>query len=156
MPGRRKQEILLADKLNVDTGGTDVGKKLWKMHQDDEQKAVNNHKEGFCWKCEKKKSVAATLFNVCAHCRRNRGHEFLLVAVADKGWDMCYFCSRYTWDIKQMNARLCYECHGKVRETMKNFRKAGGTTKVDPFWKSMRRKGGKDFLMGEGYSKESL
>jgi hypothetical protein len=35
----------LADKLDVNTGGTDVGKKLWKMHQADEQKAVNNHKE---------------------------------------------------------------------------------------------------------------
>jgi len=144
----------LADKLRLDSGGTDVGKKIIKMHQEDEQKAVNNHKEGFCWKCEKKKAVSATVFNVCQHCRRNRGNEFLLVSMADKGWDICMFCSRYTWDIKQFNARLCYECHYIVRKTMANFRKEGGTTKVDPFWKSMRRKGGKDFMFSQGFSKD--
>jgi hypothetical protein len=144
----------MADKLNVNTGGTAAGNKIWDMHQKDEQKRVNNHKEGFCWKCEKKKSVAATVFQTCQHCRRNRGNEFLLVAIADKGWDICFFCSRYTWDIKQFNARLCHECHLEVRATLKAFRKAGGTTKVDPFWKSMRRKGGKDFLMGQGFSKD--
>jgi hypothetical protein len=143
----------LADKLDVNTGGTDVGKKLWKMHQADEQKAVNNHKEGFCWKCEEKKAVSATLFNVCEHCRRNRGHEFTLVTVADKGWDMCMFCGKYSWDIKQMNARLCYSCYYKLRETMRDFRRAGGTTKVDPFWKSMRRRMGNDLFMDRGYSK---
>jgi hypothetical protein len=141
----------LADELCVNTGGTAIGDKLWKMHQEDEQKHVNKHKEGFCWKCEKKKAVSATLFNVCEHCRRNRGNEFLLVAVADKGWDMCMFCGRYTWDIKQMNARLCYSCHYKIRETLREFRRAGGTTKVDPFWKAMRRKMGNDLYMKRGY-----
>jgi len=142
----------MADKLDVNTGGTAVGDKLWKMHQSDEQKRVNNHKEGFCWKCEKKKAVSATLFNICEHCRRNRGAEFLLVAVADKGWDMCMFCGKYTWDIKQMNARLCYSCHYKIRETMREFRRKGGTTNVDPFWKSMRRKMGNDLYMNRGYT----
>ncbi len=140
----------MADKLRVDTGGTPIGDALWKMHQADEQKHVNNHKEGFCWKCESKKAVSATLFNVCPHCRRNRGREFTLVTLADKGWDMCMFCSRYDWDIKQINARLCYSCHHKIRETMRDFRRAGGTTKVDPFWKSMRRTMGKDIFMRRG------
>jgi hypothetical protein len=135
----------MATKLNVDTGGTKIGDKLWEMHQKDEQKAVNNYKEGFCWLCEKKKAVAATLFQVCEHCRRNRGREFALVTLADKGWDICFFCSKYKWDIKQINARLCHHCHLKVRETMREFRQEGGTTKVDPFWKSLRRKNGKDF-----------
>ena len=43
----------MADKLDVNTGGTAAGKKIWDMHQADEQKHVNNHKEGFCWNCEK-------------------------------------------------------------------------------------------------------
>ena len=55
----------MADKLDVNTGGTAAGDKIWEMHQKDEQKAVNNHKEGHCWNCEKKKAVSATLFNVC-------------------------------------------------------------------------------------------
>ncbi len=42
----------MADKLDVNTGGTAAGKKIWDMHQADEQKHVNNHKEGFCWNCE--------------------------------------------------------------------------------------------------------
>ena len=143
----------MADEMPINTGGTPVGDKLWKMHQADEQKHVNKHKEGFCWRCEKKKAVSATLFNVCGHCRRNRGNEFLLVTLADKGWDMCMFCARYTWDIKQLNARLCYNCHHKIREIMKKFRHEGGTTKVDPFWKHMRRTQGKDLFMQRGESK---
>ena len=135
----------MATKLNVNTGGTAVGDKLWNIHQKDEQKSVNNYKEGFCWMCEKKKSVAATLFQVCEHCRRNRGAEFTLVTLADKGYDICFFCKKYKWDIKQINARLCYNCHYKVRETLRDFRRDGGSTKVDPFWKNLRRKHGQDW-----------
>ena len=135
----------MATKLPVNTGGYAVGKKLWEMHQKDEQKHVNNYKEGWCWRCEKKKAVAATLFHVCPHCRRNRGKEFTLVTLADKGWDMCFFCGRYGWDIKQINARLCFGCFDIIRRTMKKFHKAGGTEKVDPFWKSMKRKHGDDW-----------
>lgn len=140
--------------MRVDTGGTDVGKKLWDMHQKDEQKHVNKHKEGFCWRCEEKKAVSATLFNVCAHCRRNRGAEFTLVTLADKGWDICNFCNKYTWNIKQINGRLCYNCYYKVRENARDFRREGGTTKVDPFWKSMRRTMGKDLFMDRGYNQD--
>jgi hypothetical protein len=135
----------VATKLNVNTGGTAAGDKVWEMHQKDEQKAVNNYKEGFCWLCEKKKAVAATLFNVCQHCRRNRGNEFSLVVVADKGWEYCMFCKNFKWDVKQINARLCHSCHGRVREAMRDFRRGGGQTKVDPFWKSLRRRHGKDW-----------
>ena len=39
------------------------------------------------------------------------------------------------------------------REKLRDFRRAGGTTKVDPFWKSMRRTQGKDLFMKEGYTK---
>ena len=143
----------MADKLDVNTGGTKVGDKLWEMHQKDEQNAVNNHKEGFCWRCEKKKAVSATLFNVCGRCRRHKDAVHTLVTVADKGWDMCMFCSKYTWDTKQLNARLCYNCHHVIRGTLKKFRKGGGTTKVDPFWRSMRKTQGKDFLFREGITK---
>ena len=33
----------MATKLNVDKGGQDIGKKLWKKHQDDEYTHVNNY-----------------------------------------------------------------------------------------------------------------
>lgn len=143
----------MADKLRVDTGGTDIGKKLWDTHQKNEYLAVNEHKEGFCWRCEKKKAVAATLFNVCSRCLKGKEHVHTLVTVADKGWDLCMFHGKYTWDIKQINARLCNECHLRLRKVLKEFRKAGGTTKVDPFWMSMRKQQGKDFLFREGITK---
>ena len=76
----------MADKLDVNTGGTAAGDKIWDMHQKDEQKAVNNHKEGYCWK-------------------------------------------------------------------LRDFRRAGGSTSVDPFWKSMRRSMGKDYLFKEGFTR---
>ena len=50
----RITEQNMADKLDVNTGGTAAGDKIWEMHQKDEQKAVNNHKEGHCWNCEKR------------------------------------------------------------------------------------------------------
>ena len=143
----------MAEKLDVNTGGTAIGNKLWDMHQKDEQKAVNNHKEGFCWRCEKKKAVSATLFTVCGRCRRHKDNVHTLVTVADKGWGLCMFCSKYSWDTKQLNARLCYNCHHVIRKTLHDFRVAGGTTKVDPFWKSMRKNMGKDFMMREGITK---
>ena len=35
----------MATKLNVDTGGLDIGKKLWERHQKDEYTHVDNYKE---------------------------------------------------------------------------------------------------------------
>ena len=44
----------MATKLNVDKGGQDIGKKLWKKHQDDEYTRVNNYKEAICLNCSQK------------------------------------------------------------------------------------------------------
>ncbi len=143
----------MADKLSVNTGGTKIGEKLWENHQKDEQKAVNEHKEGFCWRCEKKKAVAATLFNVCKRCLKGKDNVHTLVTVAEKGWDICMFHGKYDWGIKQINARLCHDCHKKLRRTLHDFRIAGGATKVDPFWQGMRKSQGKDFLFREGITR---
>jgi len=142
----------MADELCVNTGGTAIGDALWKMHQKDEWKHVNKHKEGFCWKCEKKDAVGATLVNVCKHCGRNRGKEACLVTLANKGWDICYFCGKYDWNVHHLNVRLCHKCHLDVRMHMRELRQKGGATKVDPFWKAMRRRLGKDYsiLMSDG------
>ena len=44
----------MATKLNVDTGGQDIGKKLWEKHQKDEYTHVNHYKEAICINCFKR------------------------------------------------------------------------------------------------------
>ena len=51
----------MATKLNVDKGGLDIGKKLWKKHQDNEYTHVDNYKEAICLNCFKKDAAAATI-----------------------------------------------------------------------------------------------
>ena len=58
---------------------------------------------------------------------------------------MCHFCGEYKHGMEQINARLCQKCHRKVSNIMKSYNKKGGMFEVDPFWKSMRRKHGKDW-----------
>ena len=50
-------------KLNVDTGGETVGKKLWERHQKDEYTHVDNYKEAICINCFKKDAAAATVMD---------------------------------------------------------------------------------------------
>lgn len=145
----------MAEKLDVNTGGHAVGKKLWDMHQKDEYKSVNNYKEGYCWMCEEKKAVGATVVDVCQHCSRNRGMESILVSIANKGYALCHFCAKYQWDVYNINVRLCTSCYDRVRRTFKKFRHGGGDEELDPFWKYLKRRNGQDWkiLMSDGATK---
>ena len=51
----------MATKLNVNTGGEDIGKKLWERHQKDEYTHVDHYKEALCINCFKKDTAAATI-----------------------------------------------------------------------------------------------
>ena len=54
----------MATKLNVDAG-SDIGKKLWKKHQDNEYTHVDNYKEAICLNCFSKDAAAATIADIC-------------------------------------------------------------------------------------------
>jgi len=43
----------MAEKLNINHGGTDIGKKLLRKHQENEFTKVNNYKEAVCLNCLK-------------------------------------------------------------------------------------------------------
>jgi hypothetical protein len=63
----------MATKLNVDTGGLDIGKKLWEKHQADEYTRVDNYKEAICINCFKKDATSATVADICGECAGKRG-----------------------------------------------------------------------------------
>jgi len=132
-------------KLPVDVGPSLRGKKLWAKHQSDEQKAVNEYKEGLCYNCFKNKAVAATLADMCEKCFNKRGTETILAKVVEKFYGMCYFCGEYKFPIVQYNIRLCQRCHQAVAKITSAYNKAGGIYGHDPFWKAMRKKQGKDW-----------
>ena len=69
----------MATKLNVDKGGQDIGKKLWKKHQDDEYTHVNNYKEAICLNCFTKDAAAATIAMICGECAGKRGRDSMLL-----------------------------------------------------------------------------
>jgi hypothetical protein len=96
----------LATKLNVDTGGNAVGKKLWEMHQAHEQTAVDNYKEGVCFLCFHKDVVSATVIDICGDCAGKRGREALLVPIGEKYYGMCMVCGGWKFHIENINARF--------------------------------------------------
>ena len=132
-------------KLNVDTGGEQVGKKLWERHQKDEYTHVDNYKEAICINCFKKDAAAATVMDICGECAGKRGREPLLAKVTDKMYGLCYFCGEYKFHIEQINARLCHKCHRRVANVTKEYNKKGGMFYADPFWIRMRQKLGNDW-----------
>ena len=142
-------EKQLATKLNVDTGGNAVGKKLWEMHQAHEQTAVDNYKEGVCFICFHKDVVSATIIDICGDCGGKRGREALLVPVGEKYYGMCMVCGIYRFHIENINARFCRNCYKRIIHKMHG---AG----EDPFWKSMRRKHGKDWAWQMNDSTKSI
>mgnify|MGYP001252875727 CR=1 FL=1 len=135
----------MATKLNVDTGGQDIGKKLWKKHQENEYTRVDNYKEAICINCFKKDAVAATIMDICGECAGKRGREPLLAKITDKFYGLCFFCSGYKFHIEQINGRLCRRCHRKVADVTKDYNKKGGMLGADPFWISIKKKHGKDW-----------
>ena len=135
----------MATKLNVDTGGEDVGKKLLEKHQKDEYTHVNHYKEAICRNCFKKDASAATIVMICGDCAGKRGREPLLAKVSDKYYGLCYFCGDYKFWIEEINARFCHKCHRKIADVTKAYNKAGGFMNTDPFWLRMKKKNGKDW-----------
>ena len=73
----------MATKLNVNTGGEDIGKKLWEKHQKDEYTHVNHYKEAICINCFKKDASAATIVMICGDCAGKRGQKEAIQVVYD-------------------------------------------------------------------------
>lgn len=135
----------MATKLNVDHGGLDIGKKLWKNHQENEYTHVDNYKEAICLNCFKRDAAAATIADICGECAGKRGREPLLVKITDKMYGLCFFCGKHKFNIEQINARFCRTCHRRIANVTKEYNKKGGLLGADPFWISMRKKLGKDW-----------
>ncbi len=135
----------MATKLNVDTGGEEIGKKLWKKHQKDEYTRVDHYKEAICLNCFKRDAAAATIADICGNCAGKRGREPLLAKVAEKMYGLCFFCGTYQFNIEQINARFCRTCHRRIANVTKEYNKKGGMFGTDPFWIKMRKKMGKDW-----------
>jgi hypothetical protein len=134
----------LATKLNVDTGGEDIGKKLWEKHQKDEYTHVDHYKEALCINCFKKDTAAATIVTICGECAGKRGREPLLAKISDKFYGLCYFCGDHKFHIEEINARFCHPCHRKIANVTKEYNKKGGLYS-NPFWTRMKKKNGKDW-----------
>ncbi len=142
----------MATKLNVDTGGQDIGKKLWEKHQANEYTHVNEYKEAICINCFKKDASSATLVDICGDCAGKRGREPLLAKVVDKIYGLCFFCGKYKFHLEQINARFCRTCHRRIADVTKEYNKKGGMFGADPFWQKMRKRHGKDWqiIMSKG------
>ena len=121
----------MAEKVKIDSGQTKIGSKIVDIHQKNEYTRVNNYKEGMCFSCFGNGIPV--------------GRETILVPIKEIVYGMCHFCGEYKHGMEQINARLCQKCHRKVSNIMKSYNKKGGMFEVDPFWKSMRRKHGKDW-----------
>lgn len=134
----------MATKLNVDTGGQDIGKKLWEKHQKDEYTHVDNYKEAVCLNCFKKDAASATIVTICGECAGKRGREPLLAKMSDKFYGLCYFCGEHKFHIEEINARFCRRCHRKIANVTKEYNKKGGLY-ANPFWSRMKKKNGKDW-----------
>lgn len=135
----------MATKLNVDKGGEDIGKKLWKKHQDDEYTRVNNYKEAICLNCFTRDVAAATIAMICGECAGKRGREPLLAKISDKYYGLCLFCGEHKFHLEEINARFCHPCHRKIANITKDYNKKGGSFGTDPFWLRMRKIHGKDW-----------
>jgi hypothetical protein len=134
----------MATKLNVDAG-SDIGKKLWKKHQDNEYTHVDNYKEAICLNCFSKDAAAATIADICGDCAGKRGREPLLTKIMDKMYGLCFFCGKHKFHIEQINARFCHSCHRRIADVTKDYNKKGGMFGADPFWLSIKKKHGKDW-----------
>ena len=144
------------NKLGINDGGTDIGKKIIDIHQTNEYTAVNKHKEGLCWGCFKNDAVGATVVECCTKCFEKRGKETILVDLGPKIYGMCHMCSLYVSPLKRLNVRFCLSCARRYRRHIRAFNKNDGMFGSDPFWKKMRRKLGKDYqvLFSEGFKKD--
>ena len=141
----------MATKLPVNVG-SEAGDRIWKKHQADEFKRVNEYKEGVCFNCFKNKALGAGLVDICHTCSEKRGPETVLAFVSQKFYGMCYFCGKYDNEINHLNVRLCQRCNEGVAKIIKSYNDKGGFYGSDPFWLSMRQKHGKDWLHVLGWT----
>jgi hypothetical protein len=81
----------MGTKLNVDPG-SDIGKKLWEIHQENEYTHVTNYKEAICINCFKKDAASATIADICGECAGKRGREPLLATITQKKHRPYIFC----------------------------------------------------------------
>ena len=132
-------------KLNVNTGGTDLGNKIWDIHQSNEYTKVDNYKEGMCYNCFGNNAVAALVLDICGDCAGKRGRETILVPIKQVYYGLCFFCGKHKFNLEQINGRLCNKCHRKCANHIKEYNKKGGQFGADPFWQRMRKKHGKDW-----------
>ena len=147
----------MAEKLPVQTGGLPIGDKLWKIHQQNEYTHVDRYKEALCFMCFKRKASLATVVDVCTDCIEKRGSlEALLALAGFKPYGLCLKCGKYKFELHVLNVRLCQSCFYKIRQIIKAYNKAGGPKGADPFWKSMRKRFGKDYgiLMDPGITRK--
>ena len=106
----------MATKLDVNVGNTDLGKKIWNIHQNNEYTKVNNYKEGMCYNCFENNAVAALVLDICGDCAGKRGRETILVPIKQVYYGMCYFCGDYKFNLEQINGRLCTKCHKRCQD----------------------------------------
>ena len=132
-------------ELNTNENANDMTKKLWERHQGDEFTKVSNYKEAVCLGCMKVDVAAATIADICGDCAGKKGRETILVPIKEIVYGLCHFCGEFKHGLEQINARLCQKCHRRVSNHMKSYNLKGGMLETDPFWKSQRRKHGKDW-----------
>ena len=136
----------MAEKIKIDSGASKIGSKIVDIHQKNEYTKVNNYKEGMCFGCFGNGiPVGAGVNDICGDCAGKKGRETILVPIKEVVYGMCHFCGVYKHGMEQVNVRLCEKCHRKVANVMKSYNAKGGMFEVDPFWKNMRRKHGKDW-----------
>jgi hypothetical protein len=135
----------MAEKVNINGGQTDIGKKIIDIHQRNEYTRVNSYKEGMCFNCFGNNAVSALVLDICGDCAGKRGRETILVPIKNVYYGLCYFCGTYKFNMEQINARLCHKCHRKVANVTRDYNKKGGMFNVDPFWVRQRKKNGKDW-----------
>lgn len=136
----------MATKLPVNVG-SEIGRKLWDRHQNDEYTRVSNYKEGMCFRCFSNKSVAATVIDVCSSCLQKKGQETILARIKQNFYGLCMLCKTYKYNVWQINIRICYNCHREIRNFLKEFNSKDGMFGVDPFWLRQKKKHGKDWAI---------
>jgi len=123
----------------------DAQRRLILGHQKNEFTRVDKHQEGLCFGCSKKTFVMPTLVDICWKCIQNKPIQALLAIVSKNPWGYCFFCSKYTHHVAQINAHFCIACTKRIRASHKNLRHKGDMFQADPFWIYQRKQWGKDY-----------
>lgn len=142
------ERIAKAGEIARKSAVNDVQRKLRAAVARDEHAKINKYHEGYCYGCGKIDQTISSLFYACPKCLQKRGVEGLLAIVAQKNMDeLCDFCETYRLGVKQINCSLCKTCMHRVHEVHTRYQKAGGVTKIHPYYRMLRRKYGKDYML---------